>query len=132
VRHAAASLALTQDKITVREGDTAALGCVGGTGGSKSMLTSSRALEQAILDVIDRGRAVLAREWNAPGNDIHFESRIFSLPGSNRAMSVTEVAASFPAHRTANPAPFSCVAAVRMVATPARWRSIVRPARSTS
>jgi carbon-monoxide dehydrogenase large subunit len=96
VRHAAASLGLVQDQIIVREGDTAALERGGGTGGSKSMLTSSRALEQAILDVIERGRAVLAREWTAPAQDICFETGIFSLPGTNRAMSVAEIAASFP------------------------------------
>jgi carbon-monoxide dehydrogenase large subunit len=39
---------------------------------------------------------MLAREWNAPAQDICFESGIFSLPGTNRFMSVTEVAASFP------------------------------------
>jgi carbon-monoxide dehydrogenase large subunit len=96
VRHVSASLGLTQDKITVREGDTAALDRGGGTGGSKSMLTSSRALEQAILDVVERGRKVLAHEWNVPTQSIRFEAGIFSLPGTNRAMSVAEMAACVP------------------------------------
>ncbi|WP_407152424.1 molybdopterin cofactor-binding domain-containing protein [Bradyrhizobium sp. ORS 86] len=60
------------------------------------MLTSSRALEWTILDVVERGRKVLARDWNAAAHDVHFESGIFSLPGTNRAMSVAEIAASFP------------------------------------
>ena len=64
-RHAAASFGLAPDRITVRQGDSAALGRGGGTGGSKSLLTSSRALEQAILDVIGRGRGLLAARWQA-------------------------------------------------------------------
>jgi len=96
VHHAAAALGLAPGKITVRQGDSAALGRGGGTGGSKSLLTSSRALEQAILDVTARGRAVLAPEWNAQPEDIRFEAGIFSLADSNRAVSVAEVADAFP------------------------------------
>jgi aerobic carbon-monoxide dehydrogenase large subunit len=96
VRHASATLALAPGKITVRQGDTSMLGRGGGTGGSKSLLTSSRALEQAILDVAARGRCVLAPEWNVQPEDIRFEAGIFSLADSNRAVSVAEIADTFP------------------------------------
>jgi aerobic carbon-monoxide dehydrogenase large subunit len=96
VRHAAATFALAPEKITVRQGDSAALGRGGGTGGSKSLLTSSRALEEAILDVAERGRAVLAPQWNVRPENIRFEAGIFSLANTNRATSVAEIAAAFP------------------------------------
>jgi carbon-monoxide dehydrogenase large subunit len=96
VRHASVTLGLAPDKITVHQGDTAALGRGGGTGGSKSLLTSSRALEQAILDVIARGRSVLAPEWRTRPDDISFKAGIFSIADSNRTISVAEIADAFP------------------------------------
>jgi carbon-monoxide dehydrogenase large subunit len=95
-RHAAASFGLAPDRITVRQGDTAALGRGGGTGGSKSLLTSSRALEQAIVDVTTRGRALLAARWQAAAEDIQFAAGVFRLADTNRTMSVAEIAAACP------------------------------------
>ena len=96
IRHAAATFGLLPEKIVVRQGDTAALSRGGGTGGSKSLLTSSRALEQAILDVVERGRATLAQHWNAPAQAIGFAAGIFRLDDTNQTMAIAEVSARFP------------------------------------
>ena len=96
VRHAAAVFGLAPQRISVRQGDTAALDRGGGTGGSKSLLTSSRALEQAVIDVIERGRTALAAHWDAPARAIGFAAGVFRQGGTNRAMSVAEIAATFP------------------------------------
>jgi carbon-monoxide dehydrogenase large subunit len=94
--HAAESLGLAPERIAVTQGDTQALGRGGGTGGSKSLLTSSVAIEQAVRDVIARGRVLLARDWAASPEDIAFEKGLFSLTGTNRSASVAELAAAFP------------------------------------
>lgn len=96
IRHAAAAFGLSADRIILRQGDSAVLARGGGTGGSKSLLTSSRALEQAILDVAQRGRENLARHWGVGLDDIGFDAGVFRLRHSNRAMSVGEIIALFP------------------------------------
>lgn len=95
-RHAAASFGLAPDAVAVRQGDAAALSRGGGTGGSKSLLTASRALEQAILDVAARGRALLAGHWGVPEPQIAFADGVFRLGDTNRTMTVAEIATTFP------------------------------------
>jgi len=94
--YAAAQLGLDIDKITVRQGDSDALRVGGGTGGSKSLLTSSVAIEAAVGDVVARGRALLAHEWAVEANAIAFDKGVFTLGGSNRTRSIQEIAAQFP------------------------------------
>jgi aerobic carbon-monoxide dehydrogenase large subunit len=96
VHYAAVSFGLAADKITVRQGDTGSLGRGGGTGGSKSLLTSSVALEQAVVEVAAKGRALLAREWNVDEGALEFVAGIFGIAGSNQRMSIAEIAAGFP------------------------------------
>jgi aerobic carbon-monoxide dehydrogenase large subunit len=96
VHHAARAFGLSPDAIILRQGDTDLLSRGGGTGGSKSLLTASVALEQAIADVIARGRARLAQAWAAEEADIVFDRGVFALRGSNRAASLQEIAAGYP------------------------------------
>ena len=96
ILHAADSFGLAPARIVVSQGDTRALGRGGGTGGSKSLLTSSVALEQAVTDVIARGRECLAHVWSVAQETIRFEQGIFFLPSTNRTMSIAELAAAFP------------------------------------
>jgi aerobic carbon-monoxide dehydrogenase large subunit len=95
VLYAAKHLGLEIEKITVREGDSDALAVGGGTGGSKSLLTSSVAIEAALRDVVAKGRALLAREWAVDAADIAFHQGVFSLARSNRTMSIPDIAAQF-------------------------------------
>jgi carbon-monoxide dehydrogenase large subunit len=87
---------LAPGRVVVRQGDSDALARGGGTGGSKSLLTSSVALEQGVADVVGRGRALLAGRWATEPSAIHFETGTFSLPGSNRSASIADLAAAFP------------------------------------
>ncbi len=96
IQHAAKAFGLPPDAITLRQGDTDLLSRGGGTGGSKSLLTASVALEQAIADVISRGKARLAQAWTAAAADIVFDRGVFALRGSNRATSLQEIAAAYP------------------------------------
>jgi aerobic carbon-monoxide dehydrogenase large subunit len=68
VAHAARMLGLPPERVVVRQGDSDALGRGGGTGGSKSLLTSSVALEQGLSDVVARGGA---GSWLVSGQGIH-------------------------------------------------------------
>jgi carbon-monoxide dehydrogenase large subunit len=53
-------------------------------------------LEQAVTDVIARGRECLAHVWSVAQETIRFEQGIFFLPSTNRTMSIAELAAAFP------------------------------------
>ncbi len=101
--HAARSLALDAACVTVCQGDSGALARGGGTDGSKSRLTSSVAIERAVVHVIARGRARCAAEWGAPEAEILFESGVFARPGSNETKSVVEIAADDDFGQVVNP-----------------------------
>ena len=60
--HASEQFGLDVDNVLVREGDSDALVTGGGTGGSKSLLTSSVALQQAVAEAIAKGRALVAHK----------------------------------------------------------------------
>lgn len=94
--YAAKRFGLDPGAITVCQGDSEAVARGGGTGGSKSLLTSSVAIEQAVADVIARGRALLGAEWGAPKADILFESGVFARKSSNQTASIAEIAARSP------------------------------------
>jgi len=94
--YAAAQLGLDLEKITVREGDSDAVRVGGGTGGSKSLLTSSVAIEAAVGDALARGRALLAKEWLVDPAAIAFDKGVFSLSGSNLTTTIREIATRFP------------------------------------
>jgi carbon-monoxide dehydrogenase large subunit len=89
-------LGLEASRIVVREGDSDALTMGSGTGGSKSTLTSSVALHQAIHDVVSKGRALLAREWKIAQDDIRFNLGTFSATGSNEVTTIAELAKRLP------------------------------------
>ena len=65
--HAAEAFGLDPLLVTVREGDSNALAVGSGTGGSKSLLTSSVALAQAVTDVLSRARPVLGERMGRQG-----------------------------------------------------------------
>ena len=94
--HAAEAFGLDPLLVTVREGDSNALAVGSGTGGSKSLLTSSVALAQAVTDVLSRARALLAKEWGVKADVLRFADGVFSIPASNRAASIQDIAMKFP------------------------------------
>jgi len=96
VLYAAKVLGLDPGAAVVREGDSHALAVGGGTGGSKSLLTSSVAIEKAVSDVIAKAHALLAKEWGVDVSALRFANGVFSLVGSNRTMSIAQITARFP------------------------------------
>ncbi|MBS0560164.1 MAG: xanthine dehydrogenase family protein [Proteobacteria bacterium] len=94
--HAAATFGLALANVSVREGDSALLARGGGTGGSRSLLTSSRSLEQAVTDVIERGRRALSVHWGVPPETVAFDAGVFRVAGTNQGMAVAEIAAEMP------------------------------------
>jgi len=92
----ARGLGLDPAAVTVGEGDTAALPVSGGTGGSKSLLTSSAAAEQAVHDVIAKGRARLAARWTLPLDAVTFDEGVFRVGSRAFTCTVLELAASEP------------------------------------
>jgi len=89
-------LGLDPAVIAVAEGDTAALPVSGGTGGSKSLLTSSVAAEQAARDVVAKGRALLAARFGLSVNEVAFREDHFRVESRAFACTVIELAAAEP------------------------------------
>jgi aerobic carbon-monoxide dehydrogenase large subunit len=89
-------LGLAPEAIVVREGDSDALPVGGGTGGSKSTLTTSVAIRRAIDIVIAKGRVVAARAWNVRPEAVRFGRGVFSVAGSPGDVSFVDLVALYP------------------------------------
>jgi carbon-monoxide dehydrogenase large subunit len=64
----------------------------GGTGGSKSVMASGTAIWQAADVVIDKGKQVAAHMLEAAVDDIEFGNGRFTIAGTDRTISVMEIA----------------------------------------
>jgi carbon-monoxide dehydrogenase large subunit len=90
------NLGIEPARITVKEGDTAALRVGGGTGGSKSLLTSSAAGAQMLRDVRAAAMALMAEVHGVSSRDVNFDNGVLRLKDSNVAQSVTDLATLYP------------------------------------
>lgn len=75
------------------QGDSDELVAGGGTGGSKSLMASGAAIIGAADLVIEKGRLAAAHVLEAATMDIEFERGWFSIAGTDRAISVLDLAA---------------------------------------
>ena len=89
-------LGIDSDSVIVREGDSAAIPIGSGTGGSKSTLVNSVAIERAVDVVIAKGRIAAAKMQNAQPGKIKFAAGAFRSAGSRRAIAIGELAARYP------------------------------------
>jgi carbon-monoxide dehydrogenase large subunit len=80
------------DKIRLIQGNSDLLIAGGGTGGSKSSMASGAALSQAGDIVIERGRKIAAHVLEAGLHDIVFETGHFTIAGTDRSISLMELA----------------------------------------
>jgi carbon-monoxide dehydrogenase large subunit len=78
--------------ITVSEGDTAALRVGGGTGGSKSLLTSSVAAGEIVRDVLAKGQSLLAERWHVEAKDVRFDAGALRVDGRDLTCTVINLA----------------------------------------
>ncbi|MEQ8334280.1 xanthine dehydrogenase family protein molybdopterin-binding subunit [Nisaea sp.] len=80
------------ERIRLIQGDSAELIAGGGTGGSKSIMASGAAILEASDIVIDKGRKIAAHIFETAVEDIVFEGGAFQIAGTDRTVTVTELA----------------------------------------
>ena len=85
-------LQIPVEKITIIEGDTAAVPTGTGTFGSRSIAVGGSALQRACAKVIEKGRKIAAHRLEAAAADIEFSAGEFRVAGTDRRLAFTEVA----------------------------------------
>ena len=86
-------LGLPFEAIDLVQGDSDQLIAGGGTGGSRSIMASGKALVEAAAEVIEKGRALAGHVLEAAAADIVFERGAFRIAGTDRAIGLLELAA---------------------------------------
>jgi carbon-monoxide dehydrogenase large subunit len=99
----AARLGIPFGRIKLLQGDSDELIAGGGTGGSKSMMTSGAAIVEASDKVIESGRQIAAHILEAAAADIEFRAGRFVIAGTDRAIGIMELAARLHAGLTLPP-----------------------------
>jgi carbon-monoxide dehydrogenase large subunit len=80
------------ESIKLLQGDSDQLIAGGGTGGSRSMYASGQAIAEASDLVIAKGRRIAADLLEAGEGDIEFSSGRFTIAGTDRSISILELA----------------------------------------
>ena len=89
-------LGIPFESIQLEQGDTASVAAGRGTVASRSMVLGGSAMRHAADAVIENGKKFAAHLMEADANDIEFSDGVFTIAGTDRTMSITEVAkASF-------------------------------------
>lgn len=92
----AETLGLHPEQVRVASGDSDLLPFGRGTGGSRSAVIAGHALLEASKRIIDQGTKIAAGLLEADARDITFAEGVFAVAGTDRKVSITEVAqASF-------------------------------------
>lgn len=86
-------LGIDADQIRIVQGDTDRLNQGNGTGGSRSMAWGGAACQVAADDMIERGRALAAADLDG---DVDYSEGVFSARGTNRTLSLGELATAHP------------------------------------
>ena len=90
------ALGLSFEQVRYIQGDTDLIPVGGGTGGSRSSGVGSGALLRASHYIIEKGQRIAAHLLEAASEDIEFNDGRFEIVGTDRSVSITEVArASF-------------------------------------
>lgn len=90
----ASGLGVESDLIDIVQGDTDRIPSGGGTGGSRSMVMGGSSLYHAVNSVITAGQSVAAEMLEAATADIEFDGGQYSIVGTDRAVTIHEVAAA--------------------------------------
>lgn len=80
------------EKVTIVEGDTAAVPVGTGTFGSRSMAVGGSALYKAAEKVLEKGKRIAAHLLEASAGDIEFTAGNFRVAGTDRKISFAQVA----------------------------------------
>src|SRR5712691_7207013 len=89
----ATRLGIPFQRIRLLQGDSDQLIAGGGTGGSKSMMTSGTAIVEAGDKVVEIGRQIAAHVLEAAAADIEFRRGRFVIAGTDRSVGLMELAA---------------------------------------
>ncbi|HYZ43110.1 MAG TPA: xanthine dehydrogenase family protein molybdopterin-binding subunit, partial [Stellaceae bacterium] len=87
-----ARLGIPFERIRLLQGDSDELIAGGGTGGSKSMMTSGTAIAAASDKVVETGKQIAAHVLEAAAADIEFHRGQFVIAGTDRAVGIMELA----------------------------------------
>jgi carbon-monoxide dehydrogenase large subunit len=85
-------LGVPYDKIRLVQGDSDRLALGGGSGGSKSIMSSGTAIVQAAEKVIEQGKQIASHVLEAAPADIEFNAGRFVIAGTDRAIGIMELA----------------------------------------
>lgn len=90
---AADRLGVDIDRIDLLQGDSAELLIGGGTGGSRSIMASGKAISDAAESVIEKGRALAAEELEVAAEDVEWQAGAFRVAGTDREITLLDLAA---------------------------------------
>ena len=85
-------LGIAVDKVTLVQGDSDRLTAGGGSGGSKSLMHSGTAIVEAAAKIIEKGKEIASHVLEAAASDIEFKRGRFIIAGTDRAVSLLELA----------------------------------------
>src|SRR6185312_11651267 len=85
-------LGIPVDRFRLLQGDSDQLKVGGGTGGSKSALVASQAFLEAGDILIEQGKQIAAHVMEAAAVDIEFARGRFTIAGTDRGVSILELA----------------------------------------
>jgi carbon-monoxide dehydrogenase large subunit len=88
----ATELGVPFDKIFLMQTDSDQLVSGTGTGGSKSLMCSGTAFVEASAKVIEKGRIIASHMLEAGVEDIAFEAGRFTIAGTDRSISIMDMA----------------------------------------
>jgi carbon-monoxide dehydrogenase large subunit len=88
----AARLGVALERISIVEGDTAAVPVGTGTFGSRSIAVGGSALHAASEKIVAKGRRIAAHLLEAAAADIEFKDGVFRVAGTDRAVTFAQVA----------------------------------------
>jgi carbon-monoxide dehydrogenase large subunit len=87
-----AQLGIPFEKISLMQGDSDELIAGGGSGGSKSLMHTGTAIVEAAVKVIERGKEAASHVLEAGVSDIDFDRGRFTIVGTDRAISIMDLA----------------------------------------
>jgi len=90
------------EAIRLLQGDSDELLCGGGTGGSRSIMATGQAIDEAARNVIERGKKLAADRLEAAEADIRFEAGSFTVAGTDRRLPLMELARNAPEELSAD------------------------------
>jgi len=97
-------LGIPFEKISIVQGDSDRLVMGGGSGGSKSIMHSGTAIVEAAAKVIDKGKEIASHVLEAAVSDIEFKAGRFVIAGTDRSVSLMELAQTLRDGRAKLPA----------------------------